>query len=119
MGKDKTSRIKFTIQLNDQNVPSAIHWYASDSQHKEDKKTKTMMINLWDPEEKNTLNINLWTKEMQVDEMYVHFYQSMMSWAETLENATGCPFAIEEMKNFCNNFDARVKQELTKTPPNS
>lgn len=39
------------------------------------KESKTMMLSLWDKEDKVTLGIDLWTKEMLVDDMNLHFYQ--------------------------------------------
>ena len=72
------------------------------------------MINMWDRDKPETLTLNLWTKDMQMDEMYVHFYQSLMEMATSLQRSTGNSFAVEEMKAFCDSFDKKAKVELEK-----
>ena len=109
MSNSKTSKVRFSIKLDDNNIPQDISWIASDSNNKESNKSKSLFAFMWDPEEKNTVSLNLWTKEMQMDEMHVHFYQCLMTMAESLEQATGTKFAVEEMKKFCDEFDKKVK----------
>ena len=55
MTKEKTSKVRFIIKLNEENFPVDIEWIASDSQNKESKKCKSMMVNMWDKEEKKTM----------------------------------------------------------------
>ena len=114
MSKEKTTNIKFTIKLNENNIPTDIQWIASDTSNHEAKRCKSFMINLWDREEKQTLSLNLWTGEMQVDEMYVHFYQSLIEMAGSLQRATGNTFAVEDMRKFCDDFDKKVRLKMGK-----
>lgn len=109
---EKTSKIRFTIKLDENNIPTDIKWIASDSQNKEGKTAKSMMINLWDPADKNTLSINLWTQEMQTDEMHVHFYQSLLSMADAFSKATGNTEAVDDIKAWCDQFDAKVQEKF-------
>lgn len=103
----KTAEIKFTIQLDEKNIPQSIIWNATDSQGKEDRDCKSMMVNLWDTKDKNTMTINLWTKGMMVDEMHTHFFQSLMIMAESHEKATGAK-TVEDMKKFCETFSKTI-----------
>jgi len=118
MSQSKTSKIRFTIKLNEENIPTDIQWIATDSEHGEAKRCKSFMINMWDRDEPQTLTLNLWTNDMQMDEMYVHFYQSLMEMATSLQRSTGNSFAVEEMKAFCETFDIKAKEELAEKKGN-
>jgi gliding motility-associated protein GldC len=65
----KKAEIKLTIELDDNNVPESIMWESTDAQNKEALPVKSIMLALWDQHYKNTLRIDLWTKDMPVDEM--------------------------------------------------
>jgi gliding motility-associated protein GldC len=97
----RETEIKFKVTLDDKNMPMSIKWSATDGPQQEDQDSKTMMIALWDGQEKNTMSIDLWTKDMQIDEMHTHFFQRLLSMADTYFKATGNPFVINEMRAFC------------------
>lgn len=94
----KTSEIKFTVKLDENNLPIGIDWEASDANEK--SSCKSMMIALWDAKEKNTLRIDLWTKDMMVDEMKQFYHQNMLSATDTLSRATGETEIANEIKTF-------------------
>lgn len=105
----KTSEIKFTVKLDENNLPLSIDWEASDANEKSN--CKGLMISLWDANENNTLRIDLWTKDMMVDEMKRFFHQSMVSMADTFKRATGEENIVGDMQDFCKYF--AEKMELT------
>lgn len=96
----KQSEIRFKINLDEQNVPSDIKWQATDTQNQELRDAKSIMISIWDAVQKDTLKIDLWTKEMTVDEMHSHFFQTLLSLAESYQRATKNPFVKEDIKAF-------------------
>jgi gliding motility-associated protein GldC len=100
-------------------MPQKIHWSASDGDV--DSSSKAIMLSVWDAPAKNTLRIDLWTKEMMVDEMKQFFHQNLLSMADTLERATGEKDAAKAMRNFAQEFGERMnlvmKNPLFPTPP--
>ena len=96
----KTSEIRFKIGLNETNVPMDIKWLATDSKNNELRDCKSIMISIWDAVQNETLKIDLWTKDMTTDEMHSHFFQTLLSMADSYTKATGNPFAKEEVKKF-------------------
>ena len=100
----KTSTITVDVQLNDDRVPEAILWKASDSTIENAQKAKAMMLSFWDGAEKTALRIDLWTKEMMVDEMVDFFYQTIMTMADTYGRATSDSKQVEAMKKFAKIF---------------
>ena len=96
----KKSEINFTISLDENHVPENIEWSASDTGEDGVKQAKAMIISLWDPSENNTLRIDLWTKEMMLDEMKHFFYQSIITMSDTYERATNDKAIAEEIREF-------------------
>ena len=96
----KQSEIRFKIGLDSQNVPIDIKWQASDSKNEELRECKSIMLSIWDAAQKETLKIDLWTNEMTLDEMHSHFFQTMLSLAESYHRATRNPYVKEEVKAF-------------------
>ena len=83
----RTSEINFKVSLDENNVPLKIEWSASDTE--KESLCKALMISLWDEHEQNTLRIDLWNKELLVDEMKKFFHQSLVTMADTFERAAG------------------------------
>ena len=100
----KTAEIKLTIQLDDQNVPENIMWESTDSQSKEALPVKSMMLALWDQSYQNTLRIDLWTKDMPVDEMKRFFYETLQTMGDTFVRATGEKNIVEDLRDYCAHF---------------
>jgi gliding motility-associated protein GldC len=96
----KNSDIKFNVSLDENHVPEKIEWSASDTGESEIKEAKAMIISLWDAKENNTMRIDLWTKDMMLDEMKHFFYQSIITMSDTYERATNDKAVAEEMREF-------------------
>ena len=84
----KTSEIKVQIGLNDNNLPIRMKWTATDG-NVDNQEARAMLLSLWDPNEKNTMKIDLWTKDMSVEEMKQFFHQTLLTLSDTFEKATG------------------------------
>ena len=54
----KKSEINFTITLDDNKNPEAIHWQAAGSGMEGIKESKALMISLWDKKDANTMRID-------------------------------------------------------------
>ena len=96
----KKSTINFTVTLDENHIPEKIEWEASDTGEEALKEAKALMMSLWDAKENNTLRIDLWTKEMMVDEMKHFFYQSLVTMSDTYERATNDKATAQEMREF-------------------
>ena len=102
------SEIKIFVELDDQKMPVKIEWRADDADFKGTKPTKTLMLSLWDEKEKVTLGIDLWTKEMTVEEMNAHYHQIFLKMADTFEHATGNSEAANMMRDFSSDFAKKL-----------
>lgn len=106
----KSSDIHLTVHLDDNHVPERIDWMAEDKPEK--NSSKAVLLSLWDAEEKNTLRIDLWTKEMTVEEMKAFFHQNILTLADTFERATGESRMAAQMRDFGAYFAEHMLPEL-------
>lgn len=107
----KTAEIKLTIELDDNNVPESILWESTDSENKEALPVKSMMLALWDQSYNNALRIDLWTKDMPVDEMKTFFYQTLMTMGDSFLRATGETNIVEDLRDYCAHFADKMELE--------
>jgi gliding motility-associated protein GldC len=107
----KKKDINITVELDENNIPTSIDWNASDKEGEEIAKCRAMLLSMWDHDKKDTLRLDLWTKEMTIDEMKIFFHQTLVTMADTLENATNEEQMAEDMRDFTAYF--ADKMEIT------
>lgn len=103
----KSSEISVKVGLNENNLPVAMKWSAADG-NMEDAPAKAMLLSLWDPRENNTMKIDLWTKDMTVEEMKQFFHQTLLTMADTFEKATGESLICEDLRDYCYHFAEKM-----------
>ena len=111
MSKLIQSEIKFLIGLDENRVPEKLTWTAQDG-GVENEATKALLLSIWDSNANEALRIDLWTKDMPVDEMKKFFYQTLVTMADTFQRATADEKMADTMRDFCDFF--AEKMELKK-----
>ena len=105
------SEIKFNIELDENRVPEKLTWSAQDGGVQAEE-AKAIMLSIWDSKAKETMRIDLWTKDMPVDEMKIFFHQTLVAMSDTFKRATDDEKMADTMKDFCDYFAEKL--ELTK-----
>ena len=108
------STITIDVLLDPNKIPEQIHWAASDSSADMKQKAKAMCLAFWDAGDKTALRIDLWTKDMMVDEMGDFYYQMLTSMADSFKRSTQQEELSEELKAFAKNFIEKFRVELAK-----
>lgn len=111
MSNTRTSEIKFLVELDENRVPEKLKWTAQDGGVNAEE-AKAIMLSIWDSKVQETLRIDLWTKDMPVDEMKVFFHQTLVAMADTFQRATDDEKMADTMRDFCDYF--AEKMELKK-----
>ncbi len=106
----KKSEIRFSIALDEQRVPEAISWQATE-QGNQINFAKAINISLWDREDTGTLKIDLWTKDMPVDEMKHFTIDTIAAMSQSLYTATGDEVMATKMRHLCEELKAHVDAE--------
>ena len=108
MAVKHNSQINFKIGLDENKVPEEISWSAKDGGI-ENEPSKAVMISVWDYKKKDTLRMDLWTKDMPVDEMKQFYHQTLVSMANSFEKATDDAKMGATMRDFCEYFAEKLE----------
>ena len=100
--------LKFEIELDENHLPVNIEMNTSDSIPNEGN-IKALMISAWAAQTKETLRIDLWTKDMPINDMFIMYYQTMMGMAATLEKSTGHDRLAGALRDYCKFFAEQTK----------
>jgi gliding motility-associated protein GldC len=95
----KRSTISIDVGLNPEQMPVELHWRASDRPGPSEA-CKGMLLALFNEQSKETMKIDLWTKDMQVVEMDRFMYQTLRGLADTYFKATGNQELANQMQQF-------------------
>ena len=103
----KQSEINIKVDLNANNLPIQMNWSASDGGI-ENQNASAFLLSIWNPEEKNTMKIDLWTREMTIEEMKQFFHQSLLTMADSFEKANGEHLISEDLRDYCYHFAEKM-----------
>jgi gliding motility-associated protein GldC len=106
--KTHTSEIILKVTLDENKVPEKLQWTAEDGGvDKED--AIAMMLSVWDSVNKESLKIDLWTKDMPVDEMKIFFHQTLVAMSDTFLKATQDEKMTATMRDFSDYFAEKLE----------
>ena len=100
--------LEFKIELDENHLPLNIKMLTSNVEDDEDN-IKALMISAWAAKTQETLRIDLWTKDMPVNQMFILYHQTLMGMASTLEKATGHDRLAGALKDYCDFFAEQTK----------
>ncbi len=103
--------ITIKVNLDDNKMPEKITWDATGSTAENEQMVKGTMLSLWDGADKSALRIDLWTKEMMVDEMADFYYQTFMGMADSFKRATNNEELCNDTKDFAKAFIQKFRQQ--------
>ena len=103
-----TSIIELKVELDENRIPEKLQWTAEDGGIT-DAEAKAMMLSVWDANAQETLRIDLWTKDMPVDQMKVFFHQTLVAMSNTFNRATQDEKMTATMKDFCEYFADKLQ----------
>jgi gliding motility-associated protein GldC len=103
-----TSKIELNVELDDNRVPEKLTWSAEDGGI-DNQDAKAMMLSVWDSNTQEMLRIDLWTKDMPVDEMKIFFHQTLVAMSNTFNRATQDDKMTATMKDFCDYFAEKLE----------
>ena len=99
----KKTSISINVPLDDNHVPEMISWSAPDGGI-DKQETHAMFLSTWDKETQESARIDLWTKEMPVDQMRVFIHQMLVGIRNSYLKATQDVEMGEAFQQFCDYF---------------
>ena len=107
MVKKKQANINILVELDENKIPEKIIWSAPDG-GVNNKISNAIFLSIWDHKNKESLSIDLWTKEMPVEEMNEFFYQSLLTMGDAFYKATD----NDKIKDALKKFAKSIEKEL-------
>lgn len=108
MSHNHTSQINITVELDENRIPEKLFWTAQDGGIDKEQ-AKAFLLSIWDFKNQETLRIDLWTKDMPVDEMKLFFHQTLVAMTDTYKRATNDEKMADTMSDFCDYFAEKLE----------
>lgn len=102
------SEITINVLLDNNRVPEKLNWTARDG-GVNNEQAKAVLLSIWDSKAQETLRIDLWTKDMPVDEMKLFFHQTLVAMSDTFQRATDDDKMADSMRDFCDYFAEKLE----------
>ncbi len=99
--------IRINVILDDEKIPQEITWGADDTSAA-NMPVRAVLLALWDHNNKDTLRLDLWTREMGRDEMKIFFFETLKTMADTLERSIDDKRIAGDMRDFCSYFAEKM-----------
>ena len=104
----KQSKLTILVNMDENHIPEEISWKSIDTEKTSEKAAKAALLMFWDKVEQNTMSLDLWTKEMSIEEMSKFFFQIFMNMADTFEKATSEDQMALAMRDFAEFFGEKL-----------
>lgn len=108
MAKVHTSKIELNVELDENRIPEKLSWTAQDGGIS-NADAKAIFLSVWDAKAQESLRIDLWTKDMPVDEMKLFFHQTFTAMSDTFMRATQDEKMTATMRDFCDYFAEKLE----------
>lgn len=105
----RSTEVNIKVQLGEDNVPEKISWTAAEAKDNSTANAKAILVSIFEEETKDTLKLDLWTKDMQVQEMDRFIYHTLRALSETYSKATNNQSLANDMMNFAQYFGEKVE----------
>ena len=102
-----TSRITIDITTDENQVPVAMEWTAEDGGVM-NQPASAMALSMWNAKEYAAMRMDLWTKDMSVEEMRSFVVQTMMTLADTYERSTSDEDHAKAIRGFTEELAKRI-----------
>ena len=96
---------KFNIEIDENHLPLSIEMESKDIN---EKNIKALLVSAWESTKRN-IRVDLWTKDMPINEMFILYHQTMMGMASSLERSTGHNRLAGALRDYCAFFAEETK----------
>ena len=104
-----TSEINIKVGLDENKIPEKLSWSAPDG-GVNNQESKAVLLSVWDHKSQEALRIDLWTKDMPVDDMKRFYIDCLGGMAQNILNATGDEFIAHETNALAEKLVKHVKK---------
>ncbi len=99
----RNTTITLDVVLDENQTPEQMKWSAPDG-GVDQQEMDAFFFSSWDKKQQESARIDLWTKEMPVDQMQVFVHQTLVGIRASYLKATDDTQMAEAMQQFCDFF---------------
>lgn len=104
----KQTEIQIQVALDENQIPEKLTWSAPDG-GVQNQDSKAMFLSMWDADQQETLRMDLWVKDMPVDQMQVFFHQVLTGMKDSYFRATNDEKMAGSFQDFCDYFAEKLQ----------
>jgi gliding motility-associated protein GldC len=108
MSQTKKEKLTIDVTMDENLIPESIKWKSSQENNKVEN-ASAALIYFWNSSKNETFNLDLWTKDMSIEEMNKMIFQTLMTLANTYEKATSEDQLSNAMRDFSQFFGERTE----------
>ena len=105
----KSTEIYLKVNLDNENVPDEIFWKTTNNPEQDWIKAKAFLLSIFEDQSKDTLKLDIWSKDFQLNEMDRFMYHSLKAMCETYVKATNNNELANQFMNFVNYFGEKTQ----------
>lgn len=111
---NKSTEVLLKVSLDIDNVPEEIFWKTTGNPEQDWIKAKAFLLSIFEEQSMDTLKLDVWTKDFQMNEMDRFMYHSLKAMCETYAKATNNNELANQFMNFVTYFGE--KTEIISSP---
>lgn len=105
----REKEVKIKLSLDENNLPDRMWWSSTDDKKDKAPEMKAMFLSMFDKDTKDTLKLDLWTKDFQMNEMDRFIYHTIRSLADSYLKATNNKDLANDMQRFAEYFGEKTE----------
>lgn len=106
---NKSTEVILKVNLDKDNVPDEIFWKTTSNPEQDWVKAKAFLLSIFEEESLDTLKLDIWTKDFQMNEMDRFMYHSLKAQCETYAKATNNNELANQFMSFVSYFGEKTK----------
>ncbi|MEC8603579.1 MAG: gliding motility protein GldC [Bacteroidota bacterium] len=102
------SNLNIEFDLDENQIPEKINWESISGSENIKHEAKAAFISFWDKSDNNAMSLNLWTKDISIEEMSKFYFQTFLTMADNFEKSTSEDQLALAIRDFADFFGEKM-----------
>ncbi|MAP01516.1 MAG: gliding motility protein GldC [Flavobacteriales bacterium] len=102
------SNLNIVFDLDENQIPEKISWESINGSEKVTHEAKAAFLSFWDKSDNNAMSLNLWTKDISIEEMSKFYFQTFITMADNFEKSTSEDQLALAIRDFADFFGEKM-----------
>lgn len=101
--------ILLRVKLDSENIPETIYWKQGSNDEQQWIPAKAFLLSIFEEQTRDTLKLDIWTKDFQMNEMDRFMFNTLQALCETYRKATSNAELAHQFDGFVNYFGEKTQ----------